>query len=1090
MSVFEEVPDAEWIRENGLAFAIRDRFPVSPGHSLVITRRVIPTWFDATAEEQQAVWELVALIKSELDDRYRPDGYNIGFNSGVAAGQTIAHLHVHVIPRFDGDVADPRGGIRHVIPKLGNYLVPPSSELVTPDRGRMRDELVACLTNPSYQRVDLLVAFVMRSGVEVLHDHLEDALRRGAHIRLLTTDYLTVTDVGALGFFYDRAGNHPSGGRLEVKVFESALRSFHPKAYLFRDASGASGVGFVGSSNLSRSALQVGIEWNLATRNVRELADGFEALWSDQNSVELSADWLAKYADRRAKVAGARVEHRGELVGDEEREDEIRPWNVQEDALEALAATRLAGHRSGLVVMATGLGKTWLAAFDSTRLNFRRVLFVAHREEILSAARDVYRRVRPSGKFTMFLGGEKDPSGDVVFASIQSLERNLVQFSEDEFDYIVVDEFHHAAAPTYQRVLAHFQPTFMLGLTATPNRTDAADLLALCGDNLVYECGLLHGLERGLLSPFHYRAIKDVADYENIPWRSGKFAIDDLSGRLETLQRAEQVIAEWDLVDGPRRRAIAFCCSISHADFMADQFRAHGHSVASVHSGASSDDRRKSLNDLESGDLQVVFSVDLFNEGVDMPSIDIVLLLRPTESPVVFFQQLGRGLRKSVGKPYLEVLDLVGNHRSFLMKARILASLRGAASSSDREAVAALEQEFTELPAGCSVNVDTEVVDLLRALLTEPSKEDRVAEAITTWIEEHDGTRPTALEISLLTGEPFSFGKSSGGWFGFLNKRGLLSEDEAAVLEAAGDVLVGIEHGAYSKSFKLVTLQALAAVGGLRGTTPIRELALACRWRIMSHPRLLNDLSDADGSFEDVFNPTDSEWVRYWRKNPIAALTGTGSWFVQLGETIEATDVVAEPLGATFDSMVVEIVNYRLHRYLQSSEAQRGSKTLSPMRVNGSLLDSTFRVETAVGEPTSIFVESSGGSRKTSGRNLDYVEGLDLVLERLANLGALLTDAYVDSTQTRSLPLGERRVIDSGAQLPLDLTQCELVTLRKSLRRNMARVGQQPGAKGGNSTKALRLVIGGVEHLSTKSLCEFLVTGEQPIKEQRISPKL
>lgn len=1072
---FGDIPRAEWVAENGLAFAIRDRFPVSPGHSLVITRRVVPTWFDASVEEQRAIFELVEFVKEGLESEFTPDGYNVGFNAGSAAGQTVPHLHVHVIPRYGGDVPDPRGGIRHVIPHLGNYLSPGGSDLVTPDRGRMRDELASRLGDPSYPRVDLLVAFVMRSGVEVLREHIEAALERGAHIRLLTTDYLAVTDVGALGYFYDRIGDHPSGGRLDVRVFEAGSRSFHPKAYLFLHASGEDGVGFVGSSNLSRSALQVGIEWNLVTRNVRYLAEEFDELWGNPRSVDLTVDWLASYEARRAEIAGARVEHHGELVGDEEPEGEIRPWSVQEEALDALAATRLDGHRAGLVVMATGLGKTWLAAFDSTRPGIKRVLFIAHREEILATSRDVFRRVRPSGTFTMFVGGIKDLSGAIVFASVQSLEKNLDQFTGDEFDYIVVDEFHHASAPTYRRVIAHFQPKFMLGLTATPNRTDAADLLALCGDNLVYECGLLRGLERELLSPFHYRAIKDVADYEHIPWKAGRFAIEDLTNRLETLQRSDQVISEWEVAAGPERRAIAFCCSISHADFMAAQFRERGYTVASVHTGPSSDDRAKSLHDLESGDIQVVFSVDLFNEGVDLPAIDMVLMLRPTESPIVFFQQLGRGLRKTSDKTHLDVIDLVGNHRSFLMKARILAALSGATHLTDREAVAALKEQSSDLPEGCSINVDTEVVDLLETLLGEPSKEDRIAELIAAWIEDHDGQRPTALEMSLLTGKPFSFGKSKGGWFGFLAARGFLTEDELAVVADAGEVLAGIEHGAYSKSFKLVTLQALAAIGGLRGTSSIKELALSCRWRIMSDPRLLNDLSDAEGSFVDVLSPTDTEWVSYWRKNPIAALTGDGGWFVRVDDQITATEVIPEVLGSTFDAMVVEIVEYRLHRYLQTSEARRPTGRSHPKGADGTVLDATFYLETALGQPRSILFESSGGSQKSNGRNLDYVAGIDIVLERLANLGGVLTDAYVDSTKTRQLPLEERRVIEPDTQLPIDLSEVDTVALRRSLLKQVKSVGQQSGAKGGNSRKALRLVIEGLDHIPTTTLRKRLV---------------
>ena len=309
-----------------------------------------------------------------------------------------------------------------------------------------------------------------------------------------------------------------------------------------------------------------------------------------------------------------------------EAEKPIQPWSVQVEALSALTATRLDGHSAGLVVMATGLGKTWLAAFDSTRPEFRRVLFVAHRDEILKQARDVYRQIRPGGQLTLFTGEERDAGGDVVFASVQSLHRNLGRFDADEFDYIVVDEFHHAAAQTYRKVIAHFRPEFLLGLTATPSRADNADLLALCSDNLIYDCGLVEGVNRQLLSTFRYRAIPDVADYEHIPWRNGRFDPEELTAQIATQQRAQQVLDEWSTLDGSSRRALGFCCTIAHADFMADFFRRNGVAAVAVHSGGSSSPRAESIDRLEEGSVSVLFTVDLFNEGarrsVDRPGDD------------------------------------------------------------------------------------------------------------------------------------------------------------------------------------------------------------------------------------------------------------------------------------------------------------------------------------------------------------------------------------------------------------------------------------------------------------------------------------
>jgi len=744
MSVFLAIAPDDWIASNELAFAVRDRFPVSRGHSLIVPKRPVAEWWDATAAEKHAILDLVEAVKRRLDAEHSPDGYNVGFNNGTAAGQTVDHLHVHVIPRYRGDVDDPRGGIRHVIPAHGNYLAggpttaPTPPQLVTPFDGRLKLELLRCLIRTDLDRIDLVVSFVMRSGVNLIARHIDEALDRGAHIRLLTTDYLQVTDTGALGFFLDRVGDHDSG-KLEARVFSDPSTSFHPKAYIFSSSASGNGVAFVGSSNLSRSGITTGVEWNIETRHLTGLLAEFDSLWSDPRAVPLSSDWLARYDLARRERAAAKpptapegeepADSDDEEIGADEVEVAPRPWSVQTDALAALEATRIDGHDAGLVVMATGLGKTWLAAFDSTRPEFRRVLFVAHRDEILKQARDVYRQVRPAGSLTMFTGSDRDPDGEVVFASVQSLHRNLSRFGPEHFDYIVIDEFHHAVATTYRRVLAHFRPRFVLGLTATPNRADAADLLALCSDNLVYDCGLVEGVGRGLLCPFTYHAIADVADYEHIPWRNGRFDLDELTSELATLDRAQQVFDEWRSLGGDARQALGFCCTIAHADFMAERFRDHGVSAVAVHSGASSAPRAESLERLANGDIDIIFTVDLLNEGVDVPSIDLILMLRPTESPIVFFQQLGRGLRRDDGKDRLDALDLVGNHRSFLIKARLLASLAGRTHITDREAVEYLSEARDELadgspslPEGCSILIDPEVIDLL-ALMAGPARE-------------------------------------------------------------------------------------------------------------------------------------------------------------------------------------------------------------------------------------------------------------------------------------------------------------------------------------------------------------------------------
>ncbi len=1099
VSPFLEVDPEHWLASNQYAFAIRDRFPVSPGHALIVPRREIASWWDASTEEQHAMLDLLDVVKMRLEAEHSPHGFNVGFNAGEAAGQTIDHLHLHVIPRFSGDVDDPRGGIRHVIPKAGNYLVEtPQSQrtaaLVTPFSGGLRLQLVRAFIRTDLDRIDLLVSFIMQSGIRVIAPHLDEAIARGANVRILTTDYLQITDPSALGMLLDRAGEHDN---VQLRVFSEAGLSFHPKAYIFSSSSSAAGLAFVGSSNLSRSGIETGIEWNLETSNLRPIQDEFERLWVDDRSRTIDHAWLRSYEDSRqdSQQASEVVQQPPSAPTDEEiiarantgsEEDATpKPWSVQDAALSALASTRIEQYEAGLVVMATGLGKTWLAAFDSTRPQFRRVLFIAHREEILKQARDIFRQLRPSSHLSMFLGREQDTEGDVVFAGVQLLSQRLDQFDPDAFDYIIVDEFHHAAAPTYRRVISHFRPSFLLGLTATPNRADSADLLALCADNLVYECDMGEGIRLGLLSPFRYRAIPDVADYEHIPWRSGRFDPTALTNEIATERRARQVYDEWLSADGPKSRAIAFCASVVHADFMAAYFRQRGTAAVAVHSSPTSSPREDSLQQLANGTTPILFTVDLFNEGVDVPQIDLILMLRPTESDIVFTQQLGRGLRRADNKSQLNVIDLVGNHRSFLRKARLLASLAGLSNATQREFVDYLAQnraslsEGDSLPEGCSIILDPEVIDLLTALIGRPTNEDRLVSLIREWAQEHDGQRPTALELATLTQSSLSV-KKNPGWFGLLDELGLLPDEEAAVLREAGDLLTFIESGSYTKSYKLVTLQALLQLNQLRTVASVSDIAQTSRWFLFRDSSLRADLSDAQTAFVDPMRPTALEWLAYWKKNPIAALTNgkteSGPFFAVHDDRWMPLFTLSDHLGPTFDAMVGELVDYQLWRYVSRRSARLTAESRKPT-VDGQELDATFTVESSGGVASSIVIESAGGTRNTpKARNPDYVAGFDRVLLRLAQTGFSLADAHIDTGASKHLTLAERRLDPGeGRDFPIELgAEQDLVGLRKALLQAMARVGRSPGAKGssGNQRKRTRLVISSDNPWEAKPLAQ------------------
>jgi superfamily II DNA or RNA helicase len=639
------------------------------------------------------------------------------------------------------------------------------------------------------------------------------------------------------------------------------------------------------------------------------MLSAFERLWSDPRSRPLTHELLADYR-RRSRPA---VHTAGVVPEPPATPPALRP--VQQEALAALEQTRQEGFRRGLVVMATGLGKTWLAAFDTARPQFRRVLFLAHREEILRQSLEVFRRTQPDADLGLYHGGSKQPGARILFASVQTLAGNLHRFASDRFDYVVVDEFHHAAARSYRRVIDHFRPEFLLGLTATPDRMDGADLLALCSDNLVYECPLGEGIERGDLSAFHYFGIADDVDYTSIPWRGGRFDPAALTEAAETQERAQHALDVWR--DKGGGRTLAFCVTVEHADFMAGFLRDHGVAAVAVHSGPASAPRADSVERLRAGELQVICTVDVFNEGLDVPEVDMVLMLRPTESPVVFLQQLGRGLRRSQGKDALTVIDFIGNHRSFLIKPRTLLALGTENQASTAKVLRAMRTGDFGLPTGCSVNYEVGLVDILRRVTRVGSRS--VLEDYCRSYADERGYRPSAIQACEAGYNPSSARSRHGHWFGFLDDVGLLSGREQEVVRLHGDVLAGIEKEPITKSYKLVTLQALVQMGRLRSGADIAEIAWTAHRIVTGDPRLVADTSSAE--MPDPASVSGDAWQDYWLSWPLSAWAGrlrggSSGWFRIDGRRFVPTFRVADEVGEAFDLIVEELVDYRLAQYL------------------------------------------------------------------------------------------------------------------------------------------------------------------------------
>jgi superfamily II DNA or RNA helicase/diadenosine tetraphosphate (Ap4A) HIT family hydrolase len=929
-SPFLALPQSIWVAHNALAFAIRDGCPVSPGHTLVIPRREVATWFEATRDEQLAILDLIDEVRRQLDAEFHPQGYNVGFNTGEAAGQTVMHLHVHVIPRYEGDMDDPRGGVRHVIPWKGNYkrtLAPP---LATGGAADPFIDHIAPLFAAS-REVAIVAAFVQDSGLELLEPPITSAVARGALVQLITGDYLDITQAEALQRMLDWQGAPSEGdeeGRFEVRIVETAnlpgaSRSFHPKSWRFEGP--GVGVAWVGSSNVSRSALQQGIEWNLRVDRWRDPAafvktrEAFSRLWS--SAAPLTSEWVATYSERARRAAVAPLP-----AGEAEAEPLTRPPEahpVQQQALNALALARAEGKRRALVVMATGLGKTLLAALDAAAVGGElgrapRVLFLAHRRELLAQAakalRLVLRERQPTLRIGWYAEGRSELDAEVVVASIQTIGRaeHLDRLAGQRFDYVVVDEAHHAEAVTYRRILARISAGFLLGLTATPDRADEGDIVGLFDDHVAFRADLGVGIQVGRLVPFDYFGLKDTVDYsfENIPWRNRRFDPEALERAVQTEQRMQVFWEAWRA--RPGTRSLVFCCSIAHADYVRRWLGARQVRVRLVYSGAGSDDRSMALAELEAGQIDAVCAVDLFNEGVDVPHVDRVVMLRPTESPVLFLQQLGRGLRIAEGKDRLTVIDFVGNHRVFLDRVRTLLSL-GGREGALRALVAAAGE--LKLPTGCSVAIELEAIALLERLLPRGASE---VERVYRELYAARGKRPRIGELFRMNLSPSTLRAAHGAWFDFVSAEQHLTEPEQQVHASAGRWFGELETSPMTKCFKMIVLQALIEEDALRTGLPLDRLAARSHEILLRSPELLRDLKGVR-ELPDPARPDPATWQAYWRRNPVAAWTGTaaspGNWFAIEGERFVPRLPVPNGFEETFEAMTLELVDYRLAQY-------------------------------------------------------------------------------------------------------------------------------------------------------------------------------
>src|SRR4051794_24734992 len=562
----------------------------------------------------------------------------------------------------------------------------------------------------SADSVDLLCAFVMWRGVRLLDSALAKIAAADVPFRVITTTYIGGTEREALDRLVRDYG-------AQVKVqYDAARTRLHAKAWLFRRNTGLD-TAYVGSSNLSTSALLDGVEWNVRLSNASTpaLLTKFEATFDTYWN---SSDFEPYDPERdRDKLDDALIAARGQTTGERVALSlsglDVRPYPYQQEMLDAIEVERTVHDRHrNLVVAATGTGKTVVAALDYQRLGHHghrpRLLFVAHRREILEQSLRTYREVLGDGDFgELYVGGARPERWQHVFASVQSLTSYGVDnIPADAFDVVVIDEFHHAEARTYRRILSHLAPHELLGLTATPERTDGTDVRSFFGGRTAAELRLWDALGADLLCPFHYFVAADGTDLRSITWSRGRydeveldnlFTGNDARARIVLRQLADKV------ADVGAMRALGFCVSVAHAEYMASVFNDAGIPALAVSGSTPRHAREEALASLRSRRVNVLFAADLFNEGLDIPEVDTVLFLRPTESATVFLQQLGRGLRRTADKAVLTVLDFVGYHRKEFRFDLKLRALTGATRAGIERQV---KDGFPFLPAGCSIEMD------------------------------------------------------------------------------------------------------------------------------------------------------------------------------------------------------------------------------------------------------------------------------------------------------------------------------------------------------------------------------------------------
>ena len=588
----------------------------------------------------------------------------------------------------------------------------------------LKQELLNC------KKFYFIVSFIKYSGIQLLISTLDELEKQGIQGEIITSVYLNITDSKALRKLL-------SYKNIKVKIYNNSSESFHTKAYLFEKEKYHSVV--IGSSNISQSALYSAEEWNVKLTDSSffniygKSLNQFEKLWHSNEAIELTQDFIDEYEKYKKSVNVQNTfDYRKTKI---EQENEFVPNSMQKRILQKLKETRINGNKKGLVISATGTGKTYLAAMDikqffeiksnaknklfeindkKSKTSNIKFLFIAHREELLENAINVFSKILKIDKneFGRIYGGLKEIDKNIIFASIQSLRNCYNEFKPSFFDYVIVDEFHHSMSDSYLKILSYFNPKFLLGLTATPKRMDGKDILSLCDYNVVDEIGIKEALEEDLIVPFHYFGVNDyMINYDNIPYKNGKYNEKILLENLLLNTRTDYIVEKINKFgfDGDELSAVAFCQNIEHAFFMKEEFSKKGYKSAVITANTNSNERSEILEKFKNKKIEILCVVDILNEGIDIPTINLLLFLRPTMSSTIFIQQIGRGLRKAKNKDFVTIIDFIGNHKKDYLLINYFSSEvdnKDTLFTKKEKIINEIKNQFSNIPKSCYVELD------------------------------------------------------------------------------------------------------------------------------------------------------------------------------------------------------------------------------------------------------------------------------------------------------------------------------------------------------------------------------------------------